>query len=123
MSKYPKPTFEFTIDRSRWACGYNNEIRHDGSAMLDDEFQCCLGFLASACGTPNRDLHTHGGPMPGMYLPACFGITKHAGASLAQIEAININDGVDLSPKTVESKLTDLFAQAGIKVHFKGEYL
>lgn len=121
-----KPTFEFTIDRSRWSCASNDAKRtnyeyFNQSSLLDTKnFQCCLGFLGSACGIPadhllNVAIPSHSSVM--VDYPASFL------ESDAEKLAVTINDDRCLSSADRERQLKDLFSQAGIRVKFIGKYL
>lgn len=92
--------------------------------MLDKAgFRCCLGFLASACGTPDDLLLDRTNPTCQHEVTANFDYIAegHFGFTNATSYAMPVNDAGG-GPST-EKELKALFAQAGIKVHFKGRYL
>ena len=114
-----------TIDRSKWACKTNNEAREGGSWLCDkDGFKCCLGFLAVGCGASRSDIVDAATPEDSPHAirwPKEFRTSLYANTALAG-KAMSINDK-EKSNSRRESRLTKLFAKAGIKLRFKGEYL
>lgn len=134
-----------TIDRARWA---NFFSPHDTmmrvtktdsqSGVYGDckEAMCCLGFLAKAMGVKPKDLINRanpadvsygiGGTIPGLSetLPLSDG-SKHYELTAFSRQAIKINDsGYNYhSADELESDLKKHFAENGIKLRFKGEYI
>lgn len=115
---------EFTIDRSKWACAWNNAARNGVRSYLEDRegFKCCLGFYVEACGMqtkyPNGDL---------VGLPSCvadrtpaFDAKAFTGSSTDPL--VNVNDFENDNQKREEG-ITKLFSYVGVKVNFIGEYL
>jgi hypothetical protein len=105
---------EFTIDRAKW-----------GKHMLLDENgkMCCLGFLSLACGVPSDELlftthPEHKWPVNNEFKRDEFGHSTELGRILA-----GINDGNNYSLSDKEDRITNIFADNGIKVTFIGETL
>jgi len=109
------------IKRKRWLRG-----QPDNSALRNaDGKQCCLGFLARACGASTKDVLnfpdpgvTKGIDWPKGIAPKGHGYDGHGNTALVG-RIISTNDSRGLLPKARERQLKELFAEAGIKVVFE----
>lgn len=109
------------IPREKWGSG----------AMLiskpypdeDDGKMCCLGHLAKACGSPDRDLRNYGMPTTSVEAryPKAFKTSHPATDWGAQHLAAEINDSKTMSGPEKERKLKILFGSRGIKLEFAGK--
>ncbi len=124
---------EFTIKRSGWMRGVKW-----GSVLLVSERvdhrgkRCCMGYLASACQVPDDYLSgvslfgflpvDQTSKLPSLLRPtlrdeAVAGLTHDETGLAGQIYTINDNDKITEQER--EARLTDLFKQAGLTVHFE----
>lgn len=120
---------ELVINRPNWLRG---EGAGDSFLLREsDNRMCCLGFYSRACGFSKDSLVGQRGPMqlgtniiPDQmkWLYIGKGNSEHSGVAN---KAMTVNDGsqeyVELSEEERERKLTELFAEHGIKVTFTDE--
>jgi len=109
------------IKRKRWLRG-----KPDNSALRNaDGKQCCLGFLARACGATTKDIlglpdpgATTGIAWPKGISPGGRGYDGYGNTALVG-RIISTNDSRGLLPEARERQLKELFAEAGVEVVFE----
>lgn len=114
---------ELTVDKSIWLRGEGSS----SSALLreSDGKMCCLGVYLHACGVTKELLKSQLRPSDvNTEIPAWL-LTKPGGkynrtSPLARA-LIQANDDHFYTQAQRERKIKKLFAQAGVKVIFKGE--
>lgn len=123
---------KFTIVRKNWAHGFNEDhVDNTGVAGLcytsggrsDEPRQCCLGFLANACGYTRHELVNHVAPdqLTLNLFPATILETSYLGNfrhTRLTDNLISVNDASMVSAAAREREITKLFAQGGIDVGF-----
>ena len=110
---------EFTIDRAVWLRG-EGEFKSK-LYRVEDGKMCCLGIYLCACGIDKSLLANRATPeetetqMPAWLIDSL----RPMRSSLAS-KLITVND-IKLDEDKREETIKELFAEAGIKVTFKGE--
>lgn len=117
MSEHPR---EFVVQRSKW-------LRGDpmNSALLDEDgCRCCLGFVSSQCGVPDRHMLERATPSVILHsTEPVVGVLVQATARRKHTElarhAIPLNDSAMLTDDEREAKLAALFAEHGYALRFE----
>lgn len=119
---------KFTVDRATWRCGnYGPYKKGMGSTKLLNEegFMCCLGQCALQLGATKEQILDAFGPtqLP-MQLSFLSIPSEDSGLTLTNlsIQAMNINDSNNFTPKNREELLIQAFARDGHELEFVGEY-
>ena len=119
MSKTKKPVKEFTITRKQWARGGLGSSFFGSNSLRNiyTKRQCCLGFLARACGWKAKEIlgraNINNLVVLATTMKESFGINPGQ-----QDRAVFMNDSLSLSEPEREQELIDTFAEAGITVNF-----
>ena len=113
-----EPIMEFTIVRDKWLRG---EGGPDSSLLNDAGRMCCLGFFAEACGAKDiRGVTWMDAPFRSQVPAWAWDLLVKYGSDDTDYAAslTKANDNKDIGDDEREAKLTELFAEAGIKVNF-----
>jgi hypothetical protein len=110
----------FVIDRNVWARGEKDNVLLDSTTGK----MCCLGIYLKACGASDKRLKNVGSPsdagdadtLPKWMVGEVFGFSADDAPTVRKL--IRVNDAK--APKDREGKIAKLFAEAGVKVRFKG---
>lgn len=118
---------KFTVVESRWLRGgRDGQGSLRGSQLLNMQGQqCCMGFLASACGVPEEATRTTAyfssqrmdnylELLPKALRPVSF--PSYHGALASMIYLANDEPSIDDTER--KERLTRLFADAGVEVEF-----
>ncbi len=115
---------EFTVDRKTWYRGKGGMF---SKLLKEDGRKCCLGFLAKAYGYEDSDILNKASfrnlSDASLITRLLVGdsnnelLGENYCTSLHETIA-DINDNRTFSDETKEKELTELFAQADIKVNF-----
>lgn len=117
-----KKLIKVVIDRKRWYRGKGDL----GNSMLrtPSRKQCCLGFACRVLGAKAKDILGKAMPddvsddidLPGLVVPALFSSGKNS--SHFSSRAAIINDDMDISDRSRESKLRALAKASGFRFQF-----
>ena len=129
----------FTVKRSRWVNGSNNNSAGNCTAgdslLLNKEGNmCCLGFLAKSCGLSDKTIKDHGGPdslldtisprlkKKALKTPLAKLAEVHNGDDYFNTEIcdqlITTNDTNSIDSKKREAELKKQFAKIKVNVKF-----
>lgn len=121
----------FTINRETWLTAEVAAKLVVSSLLLNNHhsehkgLMCCLGTICSQAGVPVISLEDHSTPavlsVSLSKVPDFLVDTEGENSKLTHA-AMSINDSVDLSRKTREIALFNLFYSHGIYIAFEGEY-
>lgn len=115
---------KFTIERSKWCRGRQQE--HDEISLLRtrDMKMCCLGFFGLACGLKEFEIQdradpadTYDGHWPAWALVENDEDEKLHNSSIIRA-LISINDDENISEIKREEAIKELFASQGVEVRF-----
>lgn len=122
---------KLTIDRSKWVCKRNKPKAGPSCLMNTQGFKCCLGFLGSACGIPDKTMQGIGTLSAFNEYPEFKGILPKGLDTYTppsnqfrtnESQAIDLNDAGP-NPEETEKGLVEVFERMGIALTFEGEYL
>ncbi len=116
------PPKEFTIDRSKWVHGGNEDILGVTSLLNDEGNMCCLGFYSKVCGATNSSMLNKDNPLDlGLEIPL-MGDGSDDYNDIFMDTCITINDSGGMDKRDREKELKAAFKGQGVKAKFVGRY-
>lgn len=109
---------EFTISRKEWLRGEGSE---KSFLLADDGRRCCVGIYANKCGIPDKQLLNFSYVDNHLVIgaPELKWLWGDEYETAEARELYETNDEMFTPESEREQKITELFAQQGIKVTFE----
>lgn len=117
-----KPIKSLVVYRDLWVRGGEK-----GTALLNSNGMCCLGFACLATGVPANVLHGYGEPVQLLSTDAeVFEVPNMTewtedgfNQSKMVLDAMDVNDRSSTTDETRECQLVEIFALGGITLTFE----